>query len=99
MMEPPSMRDSKRSSWQMYLGVGILAAIAGYALSAMPQLIVPVVSVGLAVWLIYSGLRRHRDQAIDRSPMELTRRFLKLRKGQGRLRDKTDHQKRWSALP
>jgi uncharacterized membrane protein HdeD (DUF308 family) len=60
MMDPQFLRDPKRTSWQVYLGVGILSALAGYGLSALPQLIVPVVCVGLSVWLIYFGLRSTR---------------------------------------
>lgn len=60
MMDPQSVRDPKRSSWQVYLGVVILSTLAGYVLSAMPQLIVPLAGVGLSGWLIYSGLRNKR---------------------------------------
>jgi uncharacterized membrane protein HdeD (DUF308 family) len=62
MMDPQSVRDPKRSSWQVYLGVGILSTLAGYVLSAIPQLIVPLTGVGLSVWLIYSGSRKHRER-------------------------------------
>ena len=59
-MDPESVHDPKRSTWQVYLGVGILSTLAGYVLSAIPQLILPLAGVGLSVWLIYSGLRNKR---------------------------------------
>jgi hypothetical protein len=41
---------------RLYVGVTILFAAIGYALNAMPQLIAPLIVIGLAVWLIGTGV-------------------------------------------
>src|ERR1017187_808396 len=79
MIDPQLTRDPghpKRTSWQLYLGVGILSATVGYGLNAVPQLIGPMAWVGLSVWLIYSGLQERADRAMVPSPMEPEPRFL-----------------------
>jgi hypothetical protein len=74
MMNLQFMRDRRRTGWQIYMGVGILSTLAGYLLSALPQLIVPTACVGLSVWLIYSGLREHPARATVPSPADLLHR-------------------------
>ncbi len=76
MMDLQFMRDPRRTGWQIYLGVGILSTLAGYLLSALPQLIVPTACVGLSVWLIHSGLRKHSARVIVPSPADLLHRVL-----------------------
>jgi hypothetical protein len=71
LMHPLLNHDSTRTNWRLYLGVGILSAFAGYLISALPQLIVPIACVSLAVWLIYSGLQGQRDGRMASSPMRL----------------------------
>ena len=70
------LHNRKRARWQMYLGVGILSTLAGYGLSAVPQLIVPMSFVGISIWLIYSGLQRRPDEAVVPSPVDLAQRTL-----------------------
>ena len=72
------VRNSKGAGWQLYLGVGILSALAGYILSAWPQAIGPLACAGLAVWFIYTGLQENAGQAMVPSPRELARRFWAL---------------------
>jgi hypothetical protein len=74
MINSKFIRGTKETNWQVYLGVGIMSALMGYLLSALPQLIAPLVFITLSVWLIYSGLQDRPDRAIVPSPMEVLRR-------------------------
>jgi uncharacterized membrane protein HdeD (DUF308 family) len=64
MMSSNYIDSSKRISWKVYLGVGILSALAGYVFSAVPQLIGLVLFLGLAVWLISSGMRERGEGSV-----------------------------------
>ena len=75
-MLPLLIRYSSRANWQVYLGVGILSALTGYFLSAMPQLILPIACVCLGVWLIDCGVRENTDGAMAPSPLRLLSRCM-----------------------
>jgi hypothetical protein len=74
MMGAQSTTNSKLRNWQVYVGVGMLSALGGYLLSALPELIAPAACVGLSVWLIYSGIQENAELALVPSPMEMVRR-------------------------
>lgn len=56
-------QPQSRITWQVYLGVGILSALAGYVFSAYPLLIVGVLCAVLAIWLISSGLQERGGES------------------------------------
>jgi hypothetical protein len=68
MTESESNQRRSRITWQVYLGVGILSALAGYVVSAYPLLIGGVPCAALAIWLISSGLRERIDIAERSGP-------------------------------
>ena len=63
MTESEINQRRSRITWQVYLGVGILSALAGYVFSAYPLLIGGVPCAGLAIWLINSGLQEKTDES------------------------------------
>ena len=74
MTESEFNQRRSRITWQVYLGVGILAALAGYVFSAYPILIVGAPCAGLAIWLISSGLQERSDESAMPGPHDLAER-------------------------
>jgi len=71
MTESEFNQRRSQITWQVYVGVGILSALAGYVFSAYPLLIGGVPCAALAIWLISSGLQEKTDESATPGPHDL----------------------------